>query len=122
MACKARIDALGAFNNLIVRGIERLKIFRSDLERQNILNRLSSVKTLLDPGAPTSLPLPDPGSAAYRCEPAHSPMPWQKGPVNRSAGSSGPPGLRAENRHWSDISNPFKVVLLLFSTRNDFSR
>lgn len=41
MPRKARIDAPGALHHVIVRGIERRKIFRSDYDRQNFLNRLS---------------------------------------------------------------------------------
>ncbi|MDD2316169.1 MAG: transposase [Desulfobacterales bacterium] len=41
MPRKARIDAQGALHHVIIRGIERRKIFRSDLDRMNFLNRLS---------------------------------------------------------------------------------
>ena len=41
MPRKARIDAPGALHHVIVRGIERRKIFRSDYDRENFLNRLS---------------------------------------------------------------------------------
>ena len=40
MPRKARIDAPGALHHVIVRGIERKKIFRSDYDRENIVNRL----------------------------------------------------------------------------------
>jgi putative transposase len=40
MPRKARIDAPGALHHVIVRGIERRKIFRSDSDRHNFLNRL----------------------------------------------------------------------------------
>ncbi|GMQ79823.1 MAG: hypothetical protein BMS9Abin03_264 [Thermodesulfobacteriota bacterium] len=39
MPRKARIDAPGALHHVIVRGIERRKIFRSDYDRQNFLDR-----------------------------------------------------------------------------------
>jgi REP element-mobilizing transposase RayT len=41
MPRKARIDAPGALHHVIIRGIERRKIFRSDYDRNNFLNRLS---------------------------------------------------------------------------------
>ena len=40
MPRKARIDAPGGLHHVIVRGIERGKIFRSDYDRKNFLNRL----------------------------------------------------------------------------------
>jgi putative transposase len=43
MPRKARIDAPGAVHHIIVRGIERIKIFRSDYDRENFLNRLSEL-------------------------------------------------------------------------------
>ena len=41
MPRKARIDAPGALHHIIVRGIEKRNIFRSDYDRQNFLKRLS---------------------------------------------------------------------------------
>ena len=43
MPRKARIDAPGALHHVTVRGIERRKIFRSDYDRQNLINRLSEL-------------------------------------------------------------------------------
>ena len=43
MPRKARIDAPGALHHVIVRGIERRKIFRSDYDRKNFLNRLEKL-------------------------------------------------------------------------------
>ncbi len=43
MPRRARIDAPGALHHVIVRGIERKKIFRSDNDRKNLLNRLSDL-------------------------------------------------------------------------------
>jgi len=43
MPRKARIDAPGALHHVIVRGIERGKIFRSDYDRRNFLNRLGKL-------------------------------------------------------------------------------
>ena len=43
MPRKARIDAPGALHHVIVRGIERRKIFRSDYDRSNFLNRLGEL-------------------------------------------------------------------------------
>ncbi len=43
MPRKARIDAPGALHHIIVRGIERHKIFISDYDRQNFLNRLGKL-------------------------------------------------------------------------------
>jgi len=40
MPRKARIDAPGALHHVIIRGIERRKIFRSDYDRQNFITRL----------------------------------------------------------------------------------
>jgi putative transposase len=40
MPRKARIDAPGALHHVIIRGIERRKIFRSDYDRKNFLNRM----------------------------------------------------------------------------------
>jgi REP-associated tyrosine transposase len=45
MPRKARIDAPGALHHVIVRGIERRKIFRSDDDRKNFLNRLGELVT-----------------------------------------------------------------------------
>ena len=41
MPRKARIDAPGALHHVIIRGIERRKIFRSDYDRENFVDRLS---------------------------------------------------------------------------------
>jgi hypothetical protein len=38
MPRKARIDAPGALHHIIVRGIERLRIFSDDQDRDNLLN------------------------------------------------------------------------------------
>ena len=43
MPRKARIDASGALHHVIVRGIERGKIFRSDYDRKNFLNWLGKL-------------------------------------------------------------------------------
>ena len=43
MPRQARIDAPGALHHIIVRGIERRKIFRSDYDRRNFLERLSEL-------------------------------------------------------------------------------
>ena len=43
MARKARIDAPGALHHVIIRGIERRKIFRSDYDRKNFLSRISEL-------------------------------------------------------------------------------
>jgi len=45
MPRKARIDAPGALHHIIVRGIERRKIFYDDSDRQNFLKRLGVVLT-----------------------------------------------------------------------------
>ena len=42
-ATKSDIDAPGALHHVIVRGIERGKIFRSDYDRKNFLNRLGKL-------------------------------------------------------------------------------
>lgn len=43
MPRKARIDCTGALHHVIIRGIERRKIFKSDFDRTNFLNRLSEL-------------------------------------------------------------------------------
>ena len=43
MPRKGRIDAPGALHHVIVRGIERRKIFRSDYDRKNFLNRIGEL-------------------------------------------------------------------------------
>ena len=43
MPRKARIDAPGALHHIIVRGIERRKIFKDDTDRINFLDRLGKV-------------------------------------------------------------------------------
>jgi len=43
MPRKARIDAPGALHHIIVRGIERRKIFYDDDDRDNFLVRLGAV-------------------------------------------------------------------------------
>ena len=43
MPGKARIDAPGALHHVNVRGIERRKIFRSDYDRKNFLDRLGEL-------------------------------------------------------------------------------
>jgi putative transposase len=43
MPRKARIDAPGALHHVIIRGIERRKIFRSDHDRTNFVTRLSEL-------------------------------------------------------------------------------
>ena len=43
MPWKARTDAPGTLHHVIVRGIERGKIFQSDYDRKNFLNRLGKL-------------------------------------------------------------------------------
>ena len=43
MPRKARLDASGALHHIIVRGIERRKIFRDDSDRDNFLNRIGGI-------------------------------------------------------------------------------
>jgi REP element-mobilizing transposase RayT len=43
MPRKARIDAPGALHHIIVRGIERRKLFREDADRVNFLERLGTI-------------------------------------------------------------------------------
>ena len=45
MPRKARIDAPGALHHIIVRGIERRKIFYDDNDRDNFLDRLGIILT-----------------------------------------------------------------------------
>jgi len=39
----ARLDALGALHHIIIRGIERRKIFRDNKDRDNFIDRLSDL-------------------------------------------------------------------------------
>jgi putative transposase len=43
MPRKARIDAPGVLHHVIIRGIERRKIFRSDYDRSNLVGRLAEL-------------------------------------------------------------------------------
>jgi putative transposase len=43
MPRKARLDAPGALNHFIVRGIERCAIFREDTDRDDFLDRLGGI-------------------------------------------------------------------------------
>ncbi len=43
MPRRARIDASGAVHHIIVRGIERRRIFKDDLDRERFLGKLGSV-------------------------------------------------------------------------------
>jgi REP element-mobilizing transposase RayT len=43
MPRKARIDATGAIHHIMVRGIEGRKVFRTDADRKNFLDRLSAL-------------------------------------------------------------------------------
>ena len=43
MPRKARMDAPGALHHIIVRGIERKKIFRDDKDRDKFLERLGDI-------------------------------------------------------------------------------
>ena len=43
MPRKARIDAAGALHHIIVRGIERRKIFWDDVDRASFVNRFGKV-------------------------------------------------------------------------------
>jgi len=45
MPRKARIDALGALHHIIVRGIERRRIFSDDQDRDNFVERLGNIVT-----------------------------------------------------------------------------
>ena len=43
MSRLARLDAPGILHHIMIRGIERRKIFRSDKDRENFLDRLSTM-------------------------------------------------------------------------------
>jgi putative transposase len=45
MPRKARIDAPGALHHIIVRGIERQRIFSDDQDRDNFIERLADIVT-----------------------------------------------------------------------------
>ena len=55
MPRKARIDAPGALHHIILRGIERRKIFYDDSDRDNLLNRLGLILT----DTKSNMPNPD---------------------------------------------------------------
>ncbi|MHC4686861.1 MAG: transposase [Planctomycetota bacterium] len=40
MPRKARVDAAGAIHHIVIRGIERKRIFRNDADRNNFTERL----------------------------------------------------------------------------------
>ena len=67
MLRKARIDAPGALHHIIVRGIERRKIFYDDNDRDNFLDRLGIILT-------------DTKTPCFACETTGSPI---KGRVKR---------------------------------------
>ena len=48
MPRKARIDAPGALHHIIVKGIERRKIFRDDIDRLEFIERLGDVLTVTE--------------------------------------------------------------------------
>ena len=48
MPRKARIDAPGALHHIIVRGIEKRKIFNDDVDRTTFLDRLGRVLSETD--------------------------------------------------------------------------
>lgn len=50
MSRKARIDAPGALHHIIVRGIERRKIFKDDQDRREFLSRLALVLSKTETG------------------------------------------------------------------------
>ena len=43
MPRKARIDAPGALQHIIIRGIERKAIFKNDADRQDFIDRLDNL-------------------------------------------------------------------------------
>ena len=43
MPRKSRIDATGALHHIIVRGIERAKVFRNDTDRDDFLSRMDKL-------------------------------------------------------------------------------
>jgi len=45
MPRRSRIDAPGALHHIIVRGIERKRIFKDDADKDNFLERLKNILT-----------------------------------------------------------------------------
>jgi REP element-mobilizing transposase RayT len=45
MLLKARIDAPGALHHIVIRGIERGRIFSNDQDRDNFIERLADIVT-----------------------------------------------------------------------------
>jgi hypothetical protein len=57
MPRKARIDAPGALHHIIVRGIEKRKIFKDNTDRQRLIERLKTTDRLCRLFQPPSPPL-----------------------------------------------------------------
>ena len=55
MPRKARLDAPGAVHHIIIRGIERRKIFRSDSDRSDFIKRFAGIVNETDAKAPDGL-------------------------------------------------------------------
>ncbi|MBA3017213.1 MAG: hypothetical protein KJ550_13695 [Proteobacteria bacterium] len=51
MPRKSRIDAPGAMHHIIVRGIDRQKLFKNDEDRNNFLSRLGVILTVNGSGS-----------------------------------------------------------------------
>ena len=51
MPRRARIDAPGALHHIVIRGIERKAIFKDDTDREDFIERLSSLLQEMDTDA-----------------------------------------------------------------------
>ena len=59
MPRKARIDASGAVNHIIMRGIARRKIFRSDTDPAGFIDRLAAIVTETQTQCPAWVLMPN---------------------------------------------------------------
>jgi REP-associated tyrosine transposase len=73
MPRKARIDAPGALHHIIVRGIERRRIFSDDKDRDNFVERLGDIVTETQTCCFAWALIPN--MLISYCEPAKLPLP-----------------------------------------------
>jgi len=79
MPRKARIDAPGAVHHIIVRGIERRRIFSDDQDRDNFVERLGGIVTETQTCCFAWALIPN---HAFYCEPAKLLLPRLCDPPN----------------------------------------
>ena len=74
MPRKARIDAPGALHHIIVRGIERRRIFSDDQDRDNFIERLGDIVTETETYCFAWALIPN-NMLIFYCDPAKRPLP-----------------------------------------------